>query len=750
MSLSGSLRIFLLAGVLTLASAATAGPPAADDYNLTWLGLSGSQFIKDDGTVYAEAKEIADNGLVLGRNRSFYGTSTNFGDAWWVSDGVTTTRIGLFDSDHTKSTGYQHAYTQAALSSALGIQADGLFVFGESEKYRADDSKICNTPWIYDSTTNITTALGLTGAEYTHADGYTQPGRWEGGSNGNFAGTNVIYNGGTTNMGTAGWVYNHSTGTHTRIGLTGSQYVRDDGYVKTNIGRVSQGGDYVFGRTYLYSGSTALGTHGWRYDVATDTTVQIGLTAAENVRDDGYMEVEIRRGNASGQLNGLSRRYSGSTDMGRVAWLFDGTSTVAISPSGTEFVRSDGYSDSDAWYLNASGQVAGEATTFDGASTAGKRAWFYDGTTTHVLDGLQGGYFDKPNGHNQALPNNLNDAGQITGTSYRYNASGTGIGLQGWFYDSATDTTVALGLTDAAYTRVSDDKQYHYPHELSATGLVRGSSDRYDGLFSKGRWVYDWDTDTTYELAFSTRSDGYYDTPKFEFTNDGDGLVGYYQVFDEFDVSQGYSLFYWTIDRTTDTPVFVDLEDRTSLGAMEDLFAVYSKGCDMNSSAWFVGTGIMADGSQGAYLLTPADSGLSGDFDGDGDVDADDLDLLFANVGGTDLAFDLDGDGDVDSDDVDEWVFNTVPIGENVGTVYGDFNLDGAVDAGDLALLGTNFGAAGSFGWADGDANGDGVVDAGDLALLGSNFGTVVHPVPEPVTMSLLAIGGAALLRRKK
>ncbi len=141
---------------------------------------------------------------------------------------------------------------------------------------------------------------------------------------------------------------------------------------------------------------------------------------------------------------------------------------------------------------------------------------------------------------------------------------------------------------------------------------------------------------------------------------------------------------------------------------------------------------------------------LLGDFDDDGDIDADDLDLLFANVGGTDLVFDVDGDGDVDSADVDEWVFNIVPIGENVGTVYGDFNLDGAVDAGDLALLGANFGVAGSFGWADGDANGDGAVDAGDLALLGGNFGTVVHPVPEPMTLGLLAVGGAAILKRRR
>ncbi len=152
----------------------------------------------------------------------------------------------------------------------------------------------------------------------------------------------------------------------------------------------------------------------------------------------------------------------------------------------------------------------------------------------------------------------------------------------------------------------------------------------------------------------------------------------------------------------------------------------------------------------GAELTYDVGIPLLGDFDDDGDIDADDLDLLFANVGGTDLVFDVDGDGDVDSADVDEWVFNIVPIGENVGTVYGDFNLDGAVDAGDLALLGANFGVAGSFGWADGDANGDGAVDAGDLALLGGNFGTVVHPVPEPMTLGLLAVGGAAILKRRR
>ncbi|MHC4986277.1 MAG: PEP-CTERM sorting domain-containing protein, partial [Planctomycetota bacterium] len=431
------------------------------------------------------------------------------------------------------------------------------------------------------------------------------------------------------------------------------------------------------------------------------------------------------------------------------AWLFDGATTTQISPTGAEFSRADGYRYEDAWYINASGQVAGEATTYVGASTGGKRAWLYTGTTTQVLDGLQGGYFVNANGHLQALPNNLNDAGQVTGTSYRYDGS-TGIGLQGWFYDSTTDTTVALGLTDAAYTRVSDDKQYHYPHELSATGLVRGSSDRYDGLFSKGRWVYDWDTDLTYELAFSTKSDGYYDTPKFEFTNDGDGLVGYYEVFDA-DVSQGYSLFYWTIDRGTDTPVFVDLEDRTTLAAMEDLFALYYKGCGMNSDALFAGTGTMADGSQGAYLLTP-EGGIPGDFDDDGDVDTDDIDLLCDNLG--DVAYDLDGDGDADEDDFVYLIETLVELTDGsgrTGTQVGDFNLDGLINATDLAIMNPNFGLGGML-YANGNANCDDLINATDLAILAANFGYVAPAgaVPEPITLSLLVLGAAGVLARRR
>jgi len=82
-----------------------------------------------------------------------------------------------------------------------------------------------------------------------------------------------------------------------------------------------------------------------------------------------------------------------------------------------------------------------------------------------------------------------------------------------------------------------------------------------------------------------------------------------------------------------------------------------------------------------------------------------------------------------------------------------DFNFDGIVDVNDLSLLAANYGGTGKT-LLQGDANFDGIVDVNDLSLLAANYGsgTSSAPVaaPEPATMSLLAVGALALIRRRK
>ena len=93
--------------------------------------------------------------------------------------------------------------------------------------------------------------------------------------------------------------------------------------------------------------------------------------------------------------------------------------------------------------------------------------------------------------------------------------------------------------------------------------------------------------------------------------------------------------------------------------------------------------------------------------------------------------------------------------GENLLTVmytlYGDANLDGTVNGGDLNTVLSNFNQTGMT-WAQGDFDYDTTVNGADLNAVLSNFNqhvNVTGAVPEPSSLLLLAAGlaGSAGLR---
>jgi len=106
-------------------------------------------------------------------------------------------------------------------------------------------------------------------------------------------------------------------------------------------------------------------------------------------------------------------------------------------------------------------------------------------------------------------------------------------------------------------------------------------------------------------------------------------------------------------------------------------------------------------------------SSMAGDFNDDQIVDDADIDQLFTalQAGSGDLQFDVDGSGTVTSADV------TFLVESILGTSFGDVDLDGDVDTGDLTRAIINFTSAQGSGktWSQGDTDGDGDVDTSDL-----------------------------------
>jgi hypothetical protein len=103
---------------------------------------------------------------------------------------------------------------------------------------------------------------------------------------------------------------------------------------------------------------------------------------------------------------------------------------------------------------------------------------------------------------------------------------------------------------------------------------------------------------------------------------------------------------------------------------------------------------------------------VDGDFDSDGSVTTEDIDLLYAAIrNGREAPFyDLDDDGKVTTTDV------MFLLREVLNVFPGDADLDGSVNINDLDIWSSNRFQSES-GWASADFNGDGVTDGSDFNI---------------------------------
>ena len=142
---------------------------------------------------------------------------------------------------------------------------------------------------------------------------------------------------------------------------------------------------------------------------------------------------------------------------------------------------------------------------------------------------------------------------------------------------------------------------------------------------------------------------------------------------------------------------------------------------------------------------------IVGDYNGNNELDADDLDLQAAAIAGNQnpQEFDLNNDELADFVDRQRWV-NVL-----MNTWFGDANLDLEFNSSDMVQVFTagKYETGRAAGWAEGDWNGDGLFDSSDMVTAFADGGYEQGPrtdaaaVPEPCGWLLLVLGLVALVR---
>ena len=149
--------------------------------------------------------------------------------------------------------------------------------------------------------------------------------------------------------------------------------------------------------------------------------------------------------------------------------------------------------------------------------------------------------------------------------------------------------------------------------------------------------------------------------------------------------------------------------------------------------------------------------GVLGDYNNNGELDVEDLDLQAVEIAGSEnpADFDLTGDGLVNEDDRVFWLHDLK------GTWVGDADLDGLFDSLDFVAVFVEgkYETEEAASWAQGDWNADLVFDSGDFvaAFVDGGYEAGAYPgavqaVPEPssLVLALLSLAGLISLARRR
>lgn len=415
-----------------------------------------SEHTRTDGYTSSSVLKIADGPYVTGYSQR-YNDNLSWGRTAWLYDGSTTQVIGLVDADHTRSDGYRESTTFAALNS-LG------YVAGTSRRY-VSPSTTGESVWIHDGVE--TKNVGLTDIEHSRSDGYQHSFITNLNANGHVAGHSYRFEDMNAN-GRSAWIYD-GIETHV-VGLRDLGYTSPDDFQDSIVKDLNIRGEAV-GTSTRFGGGIGLGTSAWFFDGENST--EIGLVDDEHTKSDGVRIASINGLSEVGRAFGNSQRYEGTISRGYSTWVYDGQSTTKIGLIDSPHTATNGYRESSVYLFSDSGNAIGHSRRFNGSGDFfGSSAWLYNGSET-ILLAPSGPEYLRNDDYRVTTASRLTNSGFVGGTAVRVGEGYSG--EDAWVFNPNTQqmTSIVLSTRSDGYSR--SHVQY-----LSEDGVALGTYALYD------------------------------------------------------------------------------------------------------------------------------------------------------------------------------------------------------------------------------------------------------------------------------
>ncbi len=578
------------------------------------MGLAGSgySFQNNGQTIqsnYVTQLNIA--GQVDGFTYRYTSAGKQIGVDTWFFDGSNTEQIGL--------TGGNYAYAVAGGVYQYGV-SDQLNnagqVSGASERYDAGGNSLGVDTWFFNG--SGTQRTGLTGNVYGYAmAGGTYRLSFQYLNNsGILAGSSNRYASTGASLGSDSWLYNGSVTQETGLIGNGYNYSTSGGTFETsNVVSLNDAGQ-ILGQSARYDLSgNDLGQDVWL--TRGGDTQLIGLSGAgysssATISGGTYRSSTAQELSSGGQAIGYSYRLDAGNDfLGEDSWIYNGAVTrlIGLTTNQESYLAAGGeYHENEPITLNNFGEVAGNSARFTAnGGRLGQDNWLFDGTKTQQI-GLTGGIYgySVPGGTFQASSiRTLNDQGQVTGVSIRYNSTGGRLGADCWFFNGSS--TQQIGLTGGAFSYATTGGMFQFSSSgvLNTRGQVIGYSNRYSTTGSSlGRtsWFFDPSTGVITPLQFSVDSANNFSLTSANVLTDSGLVLGYYELYSGA-TDEGQRAFFWSLSGGVHDLGSLVAGGLTASGWQELLDASGAQGSEGDGSSQFVmGTGMRTNGEY-AYLL---------------------------------------------------------------------------------------------------------------------------------------------------